>query len=114
MQEFDPTKTQEILVTHTDIVQSPLIEMGLFAMGPQRPQQAGHRFDDLTELVFAFPQCLLCALELFNIQIHPDPLQQGSIARPQRFDATEEPAVVSLSVTNSKTPLTGLARAQTG
>jgi len=36
----------------------------------------------LAELVFALPQCLLCALELVNIHVHPDPLQQGSIARP--------------------------------
>src|ERR1700737_4011137 len=62
----------------------------------------------------ALPQCLLCALELVNIHVHPDPLQQGSIARPERFDATAEPAVASLSVTNSKTLLSELARAQTG
>ena len=36
MDEFGPTtKMQEILKSHTDIVQSPLIELGLFAMGPQ-------------------------------------------------------------------------------
>jgi hypothetical protein len=88
--------------------------MGRFAVGGQRPEEARYRFDDLTELVFAFPQSLLGALVLFNIQIHSDPLQYGSIARPERFGATEEPAVASLSVTNSKTPLTALARAQTG
>ena len=49
------------------------------------------------ELVFAFPQGLLGALELFNIQIHSDPLQYGSIARPERFGAAEEPAVASFS-----------------
>ncbi len=31
--------------------------------------------DQAPDLRFAFPQCLLCALELFNIQVHPDPQQ---------------------------------------
>src|SRR5258708_11137412 len=73
-----------------------------------------YRFDDLTKLVLAFPQGFLGVLALFNIQIHSNPLNYGSIARPERFGATEEPAVASLSVTNSKTPLTALACAETG
>ena len=36
MDEFGPTtEIQEILESHTDIVQSPLIELCLFAIGPQ-------------------------------------------------------------------------------
>ena len=35
MEEFGPTKTQEILISYTDIVQSQLIEVCLFAVGPQ-------------------------------------------------------------------------------
>src|SRR5712692_3335291 len=97
-----------------EIVQETLIEIGRLAVGGQGPEEAWYRFDDLTDLVFAFPQGLLGALELINIQIHSNPLQYGSIARPERFGATEEPAVASLSVTNSKTPLTALTRAQTG
>src|SRR6266481_6048243 len=67
--------------------------------------------DQAPDFRFAFPKGLLCAFELLNIQVHPDPQQQASIARPERFGATEEPAVASLSVTNSKTKFTGLARA---
>ena len=67
--------------------------MARFAVGPIRPDEAWYCFGYLAEPVFAFPQRLLCALELFNIQIHPDPLQYGSVACPERFGATEEPAV---------------------
>src|SRR6266853_6703648 len=54
----------------------------------------------------------LCEVELrlfafFNLEVNPDPIQQSSIARPVRFCATEEPAVSSFSVSNSKTHLTG-------
>ena len=75
MEECGPTKTQEILVSHTDIVQSPLIELGLFAMGPQRPEQAGHRFDDLTELVFALPKSLLRLSPIIDIDQDAIPTQ---------------------------------------
>src|SRR3954471_10578322 len=109
-----PTTPLKILQSHAAVVQKALTDMGRFTIGPRRPEEAWYRINDLAELVFAFPKGLLCALELFNIQIHPHPLQQGSIARPERFDASEEPAVASLSVTNSKTKLSGLARAQTG
>ena len=64
------------------------------------------------------PLCL-CEVELrllafFNLEVNPDPIQQSSIARPERFGATQEPAVPSFRVSNSKTQLTGAARAQTG
>ena len=52
----------------------------------------------------------LGALELFNIQSRPNRSNVSSRAR--RFDASEEPAVVSLSATNAITMLTPLARAQ--
>jgi hypothetical protein len=57
---------------------------------------------------------MLRALKLFNIQIHSDPLEYGSIARPERFGSTEEPAIAPLSIANSKAYLTGLASAQAG
>src|SRR5258705_6214399 len=85
-----------------------------FVVRTDLPKPIGGSFGVVAELPFAFPQGLLGALALFNIQIHSDPLQYGSIARPERFGATEEPAIASLSVTNSKTPLTALTRAQTG
>jgi hypothetical protein len=58
----------------------------------------------------------LCEVELslfalFNLEVNPDPIQQSSIAPPERFGATEEPAVPSFRVTNSKACLAGAARA---
>src|SRR6266567_5881436 len=58
----------------------------------------------------------LCEVELrlfafFNLEVNPDPIQQSSIARPQRFGTTKEPAVPSFRVTNPKACLTGAARA---
>src|ERR1700739_62339 len=41
-------------------------------------------------------------------------MQYGSIARPERFGATEEPAGASLSGPNSNNPLPAFARAPTG
>src|SRR5882762_9919259 len=58
----------------------------------------------------------LCEVELrsfrfFNLEVNPDPIQQSPIARSERLCATEEPAVPSFSLTNSKAFLTGAARA---
>src|SRR5580704_6637614 len=56
----------------------------------------------------------LCEVELslfafFNLEVNSDPIQQSSIAHPERFGATEEPAVPTFSVTNAKACLTGAA-----
>src|SRR5271170_828844 len=93
MEECGPTKTQEILVSYTDIVQSPLIELGLFAMGPQRPEQAGHRFDDLTEPVFALPKSLLGPSPIINIDEDATPTKHRAIVGSQWFSADLEPSI---------------------
>src|SRR5580704_9509571 len=101
MKECGPTKTQEILVPHTDIVQSPLIELGLFAMGPQRPEQAGHGFDDLTELVFALPKSLLRPSPIIDIDQNAIPSKHRAIAGSQRFSADLEPPISAVRSSNS-------------
>src|SRR5258708_2626362 len=58
----------------------------------------------------------LCEVELrlfafFNLEVNPDPIQQSSIARPERLRATQEPAGPSFCVTNSKARLGGAASA---
>src|SRR4051794_20936251 len=75
MRECLPTTTLKILQTHTAVIQKALTDMRRFTIGPRRPEEAWYRIDDLAELVFAFPNGLLCALEPFNIYVHPDPLQ---------------------------------------
>src|SRR5258708_55507 len=50
-----PTTILKILTWHADIFQKALIGIGVFAIGPCRPDEAWYRVDDLTKLVFAFP-----------------------------------------------------------
>src|ERR1700755_1696419 len=114
MHEVSPTTMQQILKSHAEMVfQNPLIDIGELAIGRARPEKGGHRFDDLTELVFTLAQRLLRAHGLFNIQSRPKPQQQGSIARPERLHAGEEPAVVPLNAADAIAVLTALASAQT-
>src|ERR1700761_8286582 len=68
-----PTILFEILKSHAAVVQKTLIDMGRLAVGPRRPDVTRYRFDDLTELAFALPQCLFSDFELFDIQVHADP-----------------------------------------
>src|SRR5271154_1738367 len=75
------------------------------------PEPIGGAFGVVAELSFALTQRLLRAFELFDVKIHPDPYQQRSVARAERLDTTEEPAISSLGATNSKAKLTGLAGA---
>src|ERR1700692_3415857 len=101
MEECGPTKTQEILVPHTDIVQSPLIELGLFAMGPQRPEQAGHRFDDLTELVFALPKSLFRPSPIIDIDQDAIPTKHRAVVGSQWFSADLEPPISAVRTAKS-------------
>src|SRR5215204_2410947 len=60
MHEVYPATMLQIVKLHAEVVyQNPLIDIGEFAIGRARPEEGGHRFDDLTELVFALPKRLL-------------------------------------------------------
>jgi hypothetical protein len=98
----------------TQIFEQTFADVVDMAVQFRSPNESWDRLNGFAELCLALPYCLFRGLELFNIQIHPDPLQQGPIARPEWFGATEEPAVVSLRAPNSETHLASLARAQTG
>ena len=50
MHERLPTTMPEFLKLHAAVVQHALIDMGRLAVGPVRPDEAWHRFDDLAEL----------------------------------------------------------------
>jgi len=62
-----PTTILKILTWHTDIFQKALIGIGVFAIGPCRPDEAWYRVDDLTKLVFAFPNGFLRLSSIINI-----------------------------------------------
>ena len=57
----------------------------------------------------SFREVELGLFAFFNVEIDSDPIQQGSIRSPNRFGATEEPAVPSFGVTHAKAHLTGAA-----
>ena len=65
----------KILQSHAAVVQKALTDMARFTIGPRRPEEAWYRIDDLAEILFAFPQGMLCAFEFFNIQSRPKPQQ---------------------------------------
>src|ERR1700733_8497233 len=101
MQEFLPSKTEEILKSHAAIVQNALVDLGGFSVRPRRPVEAWHCFDDLTELVFAFPQGLLGLSSIINIDQDTIPTQYCSIASSQGFSAYIEPSVSAVRSSNS-------------
>ena len=65
--ELLPTTILKILMGHADIVQKELIGIGVFAIGPRHPDEAWYRVDDLTKLVFAFPNGPLRLSSIINI-----------------------------------------------
>jgi len=56
----------------------------------------------------------LCLFEFVNLEIHPYPIQESAIARPEGFGTSDEPAVGPFGVTNSESKSTGGAGAHTG
>src|SRR5258708_9415362 len=69
-----PTNMLELLKPHAAVVQHALTDMGWLAVRPVRPEEARYRIGDLTELVFAFPQCFLRALAFRQIEHEGDAL----------------------------------------
>src|SRR5260370_6848977 len=69
-----PTNLLELLKPHAAVVQHALTDMGRLAVGPVRAEEAWYRIGDLTELVFALPQCFLSALALRQIEHECDAL----------------------------------------
>ena len=68
----------------------------------------------LPYLFFGGPALFLGALEFFNVEVYPDPVQQRPIACSERFEATEEPAVFSFRVSYSEGRLAGSPSSVTG
>src|SRR6266702_4472127 len=69
-----PTNILELLKPHAAVVQHALTDVGRLAVGPVRPEEAWYRIGDLTELVFALPQCFLGALAFRQIEHECDAL----------------------------------------
>jgi hypothetical protein len=64
-----PATSPKILLWHADIVQKALIGIGIFAIGPRRPDDAWYRVDDLTKLVVAFEGSLASIINIDFISL---------------------------------------------
>jgi hypothetical protein len=60
----------------------------------------------LGQRVFVTPQGFFDALAVFDIEIDPDETEHRSIARTERLNATEKPAVYTASISHPKGRLT--------
>jgi hypothetical protein len=60
------------------------------------------------------PQGFFGSLPIVNVEVYPDPVQQPPIARSERFEATEEPAVFPFGVSYSEGRLAGSPSSVTG
>ena len=87
---------------HARVLHESAVHVSIRAVMQCNPHYCRNRIDDVSKL-------LLGPLPFFNIEIDPDPIQQSSVRVPDRFGATEEPAVPHISVTHAKTHLTSAA-----
>src|SRR5215203_1281467 len=102
MQEIYPTTMLQIAKAQAEIIfQNPLIDIGEFAIGPARPEERRHRFNDLTELVFALPKRLLHPSLIVDVDQDAVPTKHGAITGPQWFSAYIEPAISAVCSTKS-------------
>jgi hypothetical protein len=63
---------------------------------------------------FAPAEFRLGLFAFFDLEIHPDPIQQTSVRRANRFGSAKKPAVLSFHIGNSEAHLGGGACAQAG
>src|ERR1700759_1131516 len=103
-----------LIKTNAEVIERHTVGINTFAAGFVYRNRLRREVQHLSELHFLCQKPLFCMLVLFNIEINSYPTQQSSIAGPEGFRATEEPAVRSFSVTNPLTKLSRAAGAQTG
>src|ERR1700751_1271074 len=103
-----------LIKTNAEVIERHTVGINTFAAGFVYRNKLRREVQHLSELHFLCQKLLFRMLMLFNIEINSYPTQQSFVAGPERFRATEEPAVRSFSVTNPLTELTSAAGAQTG
>src|SRR6185503_3636515 len=99
------TSLPPIIDTHAEVSERHTVRVHALTLRPEYADQLRREVQHLAEFQALVLNCLLRLLALFNVKIEADPIQYRSILRPGRFHATEEPAVPSFGVTNSKTDL---------
>src|ERR1700750_3248574 len=103
-----------LIKTNAEVIERHTVGINTFAAGFVYRNKLRREVQHLSELHFLCLKLLFRMLVLFIIEINSYPTQQSSIAGSERFGAAAEPAVLSFSVTNPLTELTGAASAQTG
>src|SRR5271163_3469125 len=93
--------------TKAEVIKRGAAGIKTFLVGSEYKDKLRREVQHLPELHFLCQKLLFRLLALFNIEIHSYPIQQSSVAGPERFGAAQKPAVTSFSATNPLTELTG-------
>src|ERR1700733_12853269 len=104
-----PTNALEILEAPAAVIQQAPADMGRFTVGTRRPDEARHRVDDLTELVFALPNGFLRPSSIVDIDQDAVPTQHRAIAGSQRFSADLEPPISTVRSSKSANRVVGIS-----
>src|SRR5713101_6392750 len=83
-------------------------QLGRPLLKPRRGERPASRMCEPLSLC----QVELGLLAFVDVEVDPDPVEDRSVVPTERLRATEEPAVIALSVPNSTTRLSGGARPQ--
>src|ERR1700756_1732687 len=95
-----PTRPDHLFGRHARVLYKPAVYVSIRAIGKRTPNYRRNGINHVAKL-------LLGALRVVDLEIDADPLQERSIARSDGLGATEEPAVPSLTISNSKAQLKG-------
>ncbi len=112
---------QPLFKTNADVIECNAVDIKTFATGSIYGNLLRREIQDVPKLQFLLPYLFfsnptlfLGALEFFNVEVYPDPVQQRPIACSERFETTEEPAVFSFRVSYSEGRLAGSPSSVTG
>ena len=98
----------------TEVVERHPIGVKRLSIRPKDTNVLRCEVEDLPELHFLFLELLLCLLAFFDVEVDADPIQERAVLRSQRLGPTEEPPVLALGVTDSKTHFTRGTCTETG
>src|SRR5579862_687373 len=84
--EFGPSSP--LFETKTQVIEHDPIGVNAFMIGAVHRNKLRCEVQNLPELHFLLPDRFLGTLLFINVEIHSDPVQKSSVARPEWFDAS--------------------------
>src|SRR5437879_11655347 len=75
-----------LIKTKAEVIERDAVGIKTFAVGSEYPNKLRRKVQHLPELHFLCLKLLFRLLALFNIEINSYPIQQSSIAGPERLD----------------------------